>query len=553
MINILSSPDAGKKLEDAIGFDDESEFVLSPEEYKARQERVYNPESQLMKLLLHRAHQKTSHHKAPLNLGHTVRPGRISIYSKYGIKYAVPEGCWSLPNLMAHWDVRQVSLDSPFIATSDNQLMIIRIIEGEVGLITVQGVHKLLDVGTHVFNSGTVKFIGRIEWASKTHFEHGPYHYVNVHRGLYAKVWAEVVKDGVKSLVPRLLKEGEHFIKSTFFHYGGTVKVNAEYIEHSTVHILNIVKGEVAKVLHDNMPRLLGEGEHIIESPNFVFKGTESLVASKCIVHGTITILQVPRGEIALAWNKNDPYFIDQPGFYEFNSEDFKFVEFKDANERQIELGARKIVQVYTGEVGITYDAGELKILPNGRHVIDCNTHIFERFLSTKQRSIRLVSYGASEKLAREARKAILKKRHGISEEKLDIHFDEREETDLLICETKDLVKVGVRADVFYSIADPEKCIRTLDTDELEDLVRETAVATLTNIIRSTALNQIAQSKQVSAGQPEMLLTADVATERSDQEAAEQMNQAMAVALFFDRAHDEFMSKLHEDFYKRYG
>jgi hypothetical protein len=33
----------------------------------------------------------------------------------------------------------------------------------------------------------------------------------------------------------------------------------------------------------------------------------------------------------------------------------------------------------------------------------------------------------------------------------------------------------------------------------LEDVVRETAVATLTNIIRSTALNQIAQSRQISA------------------------------------------------------
>jgi hypothetical protein len=29
--------------------------------------------------------------------------------------------------------------------------------------------------------------------------------------------------------------------------------------------------------------------------------------------------------------------------------------------------------------------------------------------------------------------------------------------SDLTICETKDLVKVGLRADVFYSIEDPEK------------------------------------------------------------------------------------------------
>ena len=72
------------------------------------------------------------------------------------------------------------------------------------------------------------------------------------------------------------------------------------------------------------------------------------------------------------------------------------------------------------------------------------------------------------------------------------------DDSDLTVSETKDLVKVGPRADVFYSIEDPEKCINKIDTDELEDLVRETEVATLTNIIRSTALNEIARSKQES-------------------------------------------------------
>merc|ERR1712226_202458 len=33
----------------------------------------------------------------------------------------------------------------------------------------------------------------------------------------------------------------------------------------------------------------------------------------------------------------------------------------------------------------------------------------------------------------------------------------------------------------------------------------------------------------------------------------EQQQQAAAVSYFFDRAHDEFMSKLHEDFVSRYG
>ena len=104
-------------------------------------------------------------------------------------------------------------------------------------------------------------------------------------------------------------------------------------------------------------------------------------MATPCIVHGTITILRVTRGEVALAWNNNEPIFIDQvgnstylsafrprlgsrsrahtftsppmsqPGLYEFDSADFRFVEYKAAGERLISLGAKKIIQVYTGEV----------------------------------------------------------------------------------------------------------------------------------------------------------------------------------------------------------
>ena len=355
--------------------------------------------------------------------------------------------------------------------------------KGQVGLITIQGVHYLLDVGTHVFNTGTVQFVGAVTYSDKVYFSHGPYHYLNVPRGKNAKVWVEVIgTDGGKSLIPRLIKEGEHFINSTFFQFKGLVNVSAEYIEHDSIHILNVVKGRVAKANCDNLPKLYGEGKHIIESPNFFYEGTEIISPDNlCIEHGTIAILQVPRGKIALAWNKNEPYLLDQPGLYEFNSNNFHFVGYVDASERNIELGSKKVIQVYTGEVGITYKNGSLVVLKHGRHVIDSSTHVFERFLSTKQRSIRLITYGANHKIAK-------------SRKKKDFKAAElSDEDDFLVCETKDLVKVGVRADVFYSIVDPNKCIETLNTDELEDLVRETAVATLTNIIRSTALNQIAQ------------------------------------------------------------
>ena len=499
--------------------------------------------------------RRTLHTEAPFAMGHIVRPGCISFYKKYGIIYAAPEGRWWLLDPMAKWMTSlkdlsfcNVSLDTPVISLPKSQVLIIRIIEGEVGLITIQGVYYLLDVGTHVFNTGTVRYIRIVAYSAQTYCNHGPYHYLNVPRGKNAKVWVEVIgKDGTKSLVPRLIKEGEHFIKSTFFKYEELVDVSDAYIGHTSIHIMNVVKGSVAKANCDNLPRLFGEGLHIIESPNFFYQGTIKISTENlCISHGTITILQVPRGKIALAWNMNEPCLLDKPGLYEFNSSDFQFVRFVDASERKIELGSKKVIQVYTGEVGITYDKGKLKVLTNGRHVIDSSTHVFERFLSTKQRSIRLITYGANHKIAKQSQQ--------FNNSTSSILSDD---ADLLICETKDLVKVGVRADVFYSIVDPNKCIQTLNTDELEDLVRETAVATLTNIIRSTALNQIAQSRQVSAtSAPEELLTATaVHVNGVDDERAsnKDVGQTPAVSFFFDRAHDEFMNKLHEDFVTRYG
>ena len=75
------------------------------------------------------------------------------------------------------------------------------------------------------------------------------------------------------------------------------VLVSDEYIEHDCVHVLNVVKSQVAKVYQDNVPRILGEGLHIIESSNFTYAGTVLIEPdSLCIEHGTISILNVPRG-----------------------------------------------------------------------------------------------------------------------------------------------------------------------------------------------------------------------------------------------------------------
>jgi len=81
------------------------------------------------------------------------------------------------------------------------------------------------------------------------------------------------------------------------------------------VNVFSIPKGQVAKVFHENKPRLLGEGNHCIESVNFKFDGMSNLM-DKIILHGTISIIRVPLGELGVSWLRNQPHFIERAGLY---------------------------------------------------------------------------------------------------------------------------------------------------------------------------------------------------------------------------------------------
>merc|ERR1712054_183099 len=158
----------------------------------------------------------------------------------------------------------------------------------------------------------------------------------------------------------------------------------------------------------------------VIESTNFDYVGMSSMM-DKIVQHGTISIIRVPLGELGVSWLKNQPHFIDRAGLYAFDTPDFTFIRHVSSNERVIELGAKKIIMVYTGEVGISYDHGELCILDHGRHLIDASTHLFEGFLSTQQKSVRLVTETAEERVAK---KKFNEKRKEMEKKGIATNFD---------------------------------------------------------------------------------------------------------------------------------
>merc|ERR1711904_400411 len=106
---------------------------------------------------------------------------------------------------------------------------------------------------------------------------------------------------------------------------------------------------------------------------------------------------------------------------------------------------------------------------------------------------------------------------------------DNENKSALLVCETKDFVKVGLRADVFYSLADPALTVQAVKRSEIDELVYETAVATLTNVVRCTALNEVAQNSMSSAVSSQK--------HKEDTVTAQALGDPSA-PLFFDRAHD---------------
>jgi hypothetical protein len=253
MLNIYTNPSAVSEF--AIEEQDASEAQDGPE---PRQEgfpsRIYDPKSPLMKKLSKKAN--TCHIVAPGILGHIVNPGCLSFYRLDGKTFAAPEGRWFLSSYKASWTAKNVAIDQDHIVCG--QALIIRVPPGSVGRIFDQGVPILLDVGTHVFNSGTVKNAGSVSYASGNYFGHVNYHYIRVPRGKYARVWAVARSDGTKTLVPRLLAEGEHFSDSHLLKFDKMCNVDQEYIHHGSLHIVSVDKGTVAKVIQDNAPRLLG-------------------------------------------------------------------------------------------------------------------------------------------------------------------------------------------------------------------------------------------------------------------------------------------------------
>lgn len=320
--------------------------------------------------------RKVNHHGCAATrclLGKLVPVGLIQFLDHNGRTEAVGAGRWICGFRRANW-ARAIPLNENRIIYGN--VTIVSIQKKKFGLAWDNGREVLLGEGIHVYNDPAFVF-ERIVEQSNEHIHHGTFHIVRVPRGKLAKVWASA---GAVGLQPRLLSEGMHVIDSPNFTYEGLSSAMEQHIGHGSLHLMRVPKGYCTKIIDDGRPQLLGQGYHLFESPTFQYIGVSSL-SDKLITHGTMSLLKVGKGEVAVAWLNNEPMLIENPGYYSFDDPTFAFVRHQPVNDKIIALGAKKIVNVGKGEVALSNNHGILEQLPPGRHILEDAAQTIDGFL----------------------------------------------------------------------------------------------------------------------------------------------------------------------------
>jgi len=312
--------------------------------------------------------------------GRMVPEGYIQFVDYGGRTQAVASGRWAMsPWKRANWG-KLVHVSEP--RTKFGNCSIVWVRRGQLGLAWDAGAEVVLASGLHVYNSPAFNFERFVD-QNTDYLHHGTLHVVRVPRGKYGKAWVPSLLGGH---TPRLLSEGVHVIESSFFKYEGLISTNEMHIVHggtgSALHLIRVPEGNVAKITNEGRPMLLGAGHHLFETPQIQLLGLSPL-SEKVISHGTIHLIRVSKGEVAVIWLNNEPILLDIPGNFGFQDPDFKYVRHQPYSDKVIQLGAKKIVTVTKGEICMSHHHGALKVLEPGRHQLEDSAHTIEGFLST--------------------------------------------------------------------------------------------------------------------------------------------------------------------------
>jgi len=235
-------------------------------------------------------------------------------------------------------------------------------------------------------------------------------------------------------------------------------------------HVLNVPVNKYAKGWSGNVPFLYNTGPHVIHDATFKFNQQQGLVdqTDSYIIHGSIHILRVPAGMIAKIWigatphlleSREEPYVFDTP-LFRLDARDANNL-FYAATDELITHGSIKRVMPRTGQVAVTYENGNLKIIKPSENgfptFIKSATHEVRGFLNTNVQQLVFPSDGEKKRRHRDNEK--------ISADELN-HY---------VFTTKDNLKICMKLLVSYRIKDPHTTLSQLGENNILSTVENLA------------------------------------------------------------------------------
>lgn len=186
---------------------------------------------------------------------------------------------------------------------------------------------------------------------------------------------------------PVILKEGRHIINDPLFKYIKSVSVNVAHIQNGPTHIIVVAEGQNGLGSVNGVGHILEPGIHEINNGSFEWKGFVDSRKEHIAICSKHRLL-IPEGKVGLAWDNGKPILLDSGKIYNIDSQYFSYAKSVDLTTEHITHGSLDIVIVNDGKLGISYDDGELKILPPNRHVLPKATHYFQGFLNSGQQTL---------------------------------------------------------------------------------------------------------------------------------------------------------------------